>query len=65
MVIKRKQSTKDFFSSIRPSLGLRSLCWYLPERYMTPTLDVALLSSSRAGADLSRMSDVESDISPG
>ena len=35
------------------------------ERYMTPTLDAALLSSSRAGADLGRTSDVESDVSPG
>ena len=34
------------------------------ERYMTPTLDAALLSSSRAGADLGRMSDIESDVSP-
>ena len=34
------------------------------ERYMTPRLDAALLSSSRAGADLGRKSDVESDASP-
>ena len=27
------------------------------ERYMTPTLDAALLISFRAGADLGRMSD--------
>ena len=32
---------------------------------MTCTLDAALLSSSRAGADLGGMSDVESDASPG
>ena len=32
------------------------------ERYVTPTLDAALLISSRAGADLGRMSDrLESD----
>ena len=31
---------------------------------MTTTLDVALLSSSRAGADLGQTSDVESDASP-
>ena len=30
------------------------------ERYITPTLDAALLSSSRAGADLGRTLDVES-----
>ena len=35
------------------------------ERYMTSTLDVALLSSSRVGADLGQTSDVESDVSPG
>ena len=32
---------------------------------MMPTLDAALLSSSRVGADLDRMSDVESNASPG
>ena len=37
----------------------------LLERYMTPTPDAALLSSSRASADPGRMSDVESDVSPG
>ena len=37
----------------------------LLERYMTLTLDAALLSSFWAGADLGRMSDVESDVSPG
>ena len=31
----------------------------------TPTLDAALLSSSRAGADLGRTSEVEYDASPG
>ena len=50
-----------FFLSIRPSPGLLPVLGPL-ERYMTPTLDVALLSSSRAGADLGRTSDVESDI---
>ena len=29
---------------------------------MTTTVDVALLSSSRAGADLGRTSDVKSDV---
>ena len=29
------------------------------------TLDAAMLSSSRAGADLGRMLDVQSDVSPG
>ena len=32
---------------------------------MTPALDVAVLSSSRAGAELGRMLDVQSDVSPG
>ena len=35
------------------------------ERYMTHTLNAALLSSSKEGADLGQMSDVESDVSPG
>ena len=35
------------------------------ERYMTPTLDAALLISFRAGADLGRMLDsLESNVSP-
>ena len=32
---------------------------------MTPTLDAAVLSSSRVGADLGRTLDVQSDVSPG
>ena len=44
----------DFFC-IRP-LGLLPVLGPL-ERYMTPTLDSALLISSRAGADLGRTSD--------
>ena len=55
---------KQFFFSIRPSPGLLPVSGPL-ERYMTPTLDMALLSSSRAGADLGWTSDVESDVSPG
>ena len=51
----------DFF--IHPPLGLLPVLGLL-ERYMTPTLDMALLNSSRAGADLGRMSDVESDAPP-
>ena len=43
-------------SGLLPVLGLL-------ERYMTPTLST-LLSSSRAGADLGRTTDVESDVSP-
>ena len=35
------------------------------EQYMTPTLDAALLSSSRVGADLGPTLDIESDASPG
>ena len=53
-----------FFFSIRPSPGLFPVLGLL-ERNMTPTLDAALLSSSRAVADLGRTSDVESDVSPG
>ena len=39
------------FFSIRPSPGLLPVLGPL-ERYMTPTLDAALLSSSRAGVDI-------------
>ena len=46
-----KLSKKQFFFSIRPSLGLLPVLG-LRERYMKLTLDVALLDSSRAGADL-------------
>ena len=48
---------------IRPPPGLLPVLGLL-KRYMTPTLDAALLISSRAGADLGRMSDrLESDAS--
>ena len=51
------------FFSIRPPPGLLYVLRPL-ERYMTPTLDAALLISSRAGADLGRMWDrLESDAS--
>ena len=40
-----------FFLSICPPLGLLPVLGPL-ERYATPTLDAALLISSRAGADL-------------
>ena len=53
-----------FFFCIRPSPGLFPVLGPL-ERYMTSTLDVVLLSSSRVGADLGQTSDVESDVSPG
>ena len=42
-----------FFFSIRPPPGMLSLLGLL-EQYMTPTLDSALLISSRAGAYLGR-----------
>ena len=45
-----------FFLSI-PLLRDCSLRWDRWKRYMTPTLDAALLISSRAGADLGRTSD--------
>ena len=54
---------KDFFFLFRPSPGLLPVLGPL-ERYMTPTLDAALLISSRAGTDLGLTSDVESDASP-
>ena len=44
------------FFSIRPPPGLLPVLGPL-ERYMMPTLDSALLISSRAGADLGRTSD--------
>ena len=51
------------FFSICPSPELLTVLGPL-ERYMTPTLDAALLISSTAGADLGRTSDrLESDAS--
>ena len=44
-----------FFFSIRPPPGLLPVSGLL-EQYMTPTLDSALLCSSRAGSDLGRVS---------
>ena len=41
------------------------LCWDRWNGTVMPTLDVAKLSSSRAGTDLGQLSDVESDASPG
>ena len=40
-----------YFHSIRPPSGLLPVLGLL-ERYMTPTLDAALLYSSRVGSDL-------------
>ena len=52
------------FFSIRPPSGLLPVLGPL-EWYMTPTLDWALLITSRAGADLGRTSDrLESYASP-
>ena len=45
-----------FFFGIRPPSGLLPVLGPL-EQYMMPTLDLALIISSRAGADLGRMSD--------
>ena len=54
---------KTNFLIIRPPPGLLPVLGPL-ERYITPTLDSALLISSRAGADLGRASDrLESDAS--
>ena len=44
------------FFSIRPPLGLLPVLGPL-EWYLMPTLDAALLISSRVGADLGGMSD--------
>ena len=48
--------TGPIFLSIRPPPGLLPVLGPL-ERYMTPTLDSALLISSRVGADLGQTSD--------
>ena len=45
-----------FFFSFHPPPELLPVLGPL-ERYMTPTLDVALLCSSRVGSDLGRTSD--------
>ena len=42
-----------------------SLCWDRWNGTVMPTLDAALLCSSREGSDLGRMLDVESDAYPG
>ena len=47
--------------SIRPPPGLLPVLGSL-ERYMTPTLDSAVLISSRAGADLGRMYKVHCNL---
>ena len=47
--LARWGSEHQTFFCIRPSPGLLPVLGPL-ERYMTPTLDAALLSSSRAGA---------------
>ena len=52
----RKIAITIFLSSICPPLGLLLVLGPL-ERYMTPTLDAALLCRSRAGSDLGRTSD--------
>ena len=41
-----------------------SLCWDHLEVVQTPTLDTALLSSSRVGTDLGQTSGSEDDASP-
>ena len=55
--VKKQMLFIDFydFFPIRPPLGLLPVLGPL-ERYCEPTLDAALLSSSRVGADLGRMS---------
>ena len=53
----------SFFFSIRPPPGLLRV--RTAGTVQTPTLDTALLNSSRAGADLGCTSDAEYDASPG
>ena len=63
------------FFSYRPSSGIAPCVGTIGMVHMTPTLDAALLyvvhrdgvttTSSRAGTDLGRLLDVESDASPG
>ena len=55
-LIKLYFSSSKAFFCIRPSLELLPVLGLL-EQYMTPTLDTALLCSSRAGYDLGRKSD--------
>ena len=52
------------FFKYPPSSGIAPCVW-TAGTVQTPTLDAAQLSSSRAGADLGRTSDIESDASPG
>ena len=52
----KTHSTAMVFFSIGLPLGLLSVLGPL-ERYMTPTLETALLSSSRVGTDLGQMLD--------
>ena len=52
-MLKKVRSDGIFFS-VRPPLGLLPVLGPL-ERYMTPTLDAALLYFSRVGADLGQL----------
>ena len=52
------------FFSIRPSLGLLPVLAPLDQYMTSPALDAALLSSSRAGADLGRTSDTQTGFDP-
>ena len=54
---------QEVFFCTRPFLGLLPVLGPL-EVVQMPTLDSALLCSSRAGADLSRTSGSEDDASP-
>ena len=60
--LPRINPVRGFFC-IRPPPGLLRVG--TAGTVQTPTLDLALLSSSRAGADLGRPLDVEYDASPG
>ena len=58
------ETSKRLFLIIRPPPELLPVLVLL-EQYMTPTLDAALLCSSRAGSDLGRKSDrFEEHITP-
>ena len=58
MLVKHSRKlVKQFFLGICPSQGLLLPVLGPCERYMTPTIDVALLISSRAGTDRGLSSD--------
>ena len=63
--IEATLSSQLHFFLVSALLRDYSLCWDSWKPYMTPTLDAALLISSRAGADLGRTSDIAIQIQIG